>query len=1074
MDQKTKKYLARNGGVVRATPSPATKDEPMETGCSDLVTNLGASTTCHALPSIIIGDSFHVKLVWLVICLSALAAFVLQAYQLVTFYLRYEVKMQLESVTPHSLPFPSVTICNTNKLRLSEIINSDHSPLAKTDPEHPNSIHKLLSYDAPCLPGDYECADSQRCIKQHLRCDGYIHCWDGFSDEVNCTYPSCGKDEFRCPVAGFHGVCIPKWKRCDGVHHCIGGDDERNCSMCSTGLACDFELDSSGYRCIPERSVCDRFPDCIDGADEARCDFVDICENGRLVALSEVSVLYSPNYPSDYGNNHSCVIQLTAARWHEGQRQRGDCILLSFLELDVERSKNCEDDYIEIRDSDDPNIMTRLCGSSIPPPWISSSSRVIFTFVSNSGVTGRGYRIQYSLIECQSSNYWAVGPWNECTKTCGGGYRQRYAVCSAVGSPADLIVNSSLPVNRADSSQPVRSVKGAGGCHMYGNADAACIAPGSPPVTVEFCNTRPCPDDDRCGAVLTGCSMDIVSPGYPSDYPPNMDCETMIVNEEGCIALNIVEMDIVQTYDCHKDYLKYIETQPDGDFKTELFCGQHHGLRRISPSSQIQLVFHSDSIISGRGFKASYEFVPCGTWHTSVWSRCSVTCGRGIQMRRVKCVGRTYNKPIDDKFCPGEKPMREMSCDILCKGDETPKITNDLEFLYGKYKHITDDVRVYTDFLNNYYKPNNFERVDKSSDLDWIGYLTYSSSPDYSDLQNVLHLPREDVARFGHQAEDFILQCSFDDSYCDHRAFHAFENDRYGNCFTFNSWQMNSERSLNSSRPGSQYGLRLTLFIEQDEYIPLYGQEAGVRVLVHPADVTPFPEDEGITVAPGLKTSIGLRMETTASPSMPYANCSNKQNFKSIYGEGYAYSNLDCHKTRIHQYIHDECGCVDTMHMKGKPCHIAIHREEICRQLVEYLYKNGILQNGCTESCSEVHYQKTISQSQWPSNNNVKSLLTLLRPLSEKITKKVVDQKSVRDNLLRLNVYYEELEFRKLSKLPAYSIEELLADIGGTLSLCIGMSLITVVELLDFLLAVLRHLVSRTTNAHIPKTASSV
>ena len=37
------------------------------------------------------------------------------------------------------------------------------------------------------------------------------------------------------------------------------------------------------------------------------------------------------------------------------------------------------------------------------------------------------------------------------------------------------------------------------------------------------------------------------------------------------------------------------------------------------------------------------------------------------------------------------------------------------------------------------------------------------------------------------------------------------------------------------------------------------GDTAGLRVVVHPQDRMPFPEDEGITVATGYVTSVGLR-----------------------------------------------------------------------------------------------------------------------------------------------------------------------------------------------------------------------
>lgn len=54
-------------------------------------------------------------------------------------------------------------------------------------------------------------------------------------------------------------------------------------------------------------------------------------------------------------------------------------------------------------------------------------------------------------------------------------------------------------------------------------------------------------------------------------------------------------------------------------------------------------------------------------------------------------------------------------------------------------------------------------------------------------------------------------------------------------------------------------GLRMTLYLEQNEYISLHGQEAGVIVAINPPDVTPLADEEGITIRPGTVASIGIR-----------------------------------------------------------------------------------------------------------------------------------------------------------------------------------------------------------------------
>ena len=44
------------------------------------------------------------------------------------------------------------------------------------------------------------------------------------------------------------------------------------------------------------------------------------------------------------------------------------------------------------------------------------------------------------------------------------------------------------------------------------------------------------------------------------------------------------------------------------------------------------------------------------------WSRCSATCGKGIQIRTVSCVRTKSGELIDRKFCDKISPLSEREC----------------------------------------------------------------------------------------------------------------------------------------------------------------------------------------------------------------------------------------------------------------------------------------------------------------------------------------------------------------------------------------------------------------------------
>ena len=70
------------------------------------------------------------------------------------------------------------------------------------------------------------------------------------------------------------------------------------------------------------------------------------------------------------------------------------------------------------------------------------------------------------------------------------------------------------------------------------------------------------------------------------------------------------------------------------------------------------------------------------------------------------------------------------------------------------------------DFEENVYRSRGFHRVKGEHPPDWNTFVSFSSSPDFSDLRDVFALSSEEIADYGHQEEDFILQCTYNELNC--------------------------------------------------------------------------------------------------------------------------------------------------------------------------------------------------------------------------------------------------------------------------------------------------------------------
>ena len=72
--------------------------------------------------------------------------------------------------------------------------------------------------------------------------------------------------------------------------------------------------------------------------------------------------------------------------------------------------------------------------------------------------------------------------------------------------------------------------------------------------------------------------------------------------------------------------------------------------------------------------------------------------------------------------------------------------------------------------------------------------------------------------------------------------------------------QMAQLRNLGMSLRFPSSGLTVELYIEQDEYVAELSENAGVIVNIHDQAVMPFPEDDGVLLAPDMYTWVGITL----------------------------------------------------------------------------------------------------------------------------------------------------------------------------------------------------------------------
>ena len=110
------------------------------------------------------------------------------------------------------------------------------------------------------------------------------------------------------------------------------------------------------------------------------------CDSPFDEVITPGTRIISPNHPGDYENNKDCQVTI---RFSGGVRIR-------FEAFNIELSKSCAYDYIEVRDGDSANsnlIGSRLCGTTIPDPIESSGSSLTLIFHTDVNTVGTGFKI---------------------------------------------------------------------------------------------------------------------------------------------------------------------------------------------------------------------------------------------------------------------------------------------------------------------------------------------------------------------------------------------------------------------------------------------------------------------------------------------------------------------------------------------------------------------------------------------------------------------------------------------------------------------------------------------------------
>ena len=340
-------------------------------------------------------------------------------------------------------------------------------------------------------------------------------------------------------------------------------------------------------------------------------------------------------------------------------------------------------------------------------------------------------------------------------------------------------------------------------------------------------------------------------------------------------------------------------------------------------------------------------------------------------------------------------------------------------------------------------------------------------------------MPDKELYNLGHSNKSFLLPklnlCSFSDKRCKlGEDFRTIMDPSIGNCFQF------GDKTKTQNQSGPESGLSLLVNVNQDDYGYTDSSSfpgAGAMLLIGQFGmlIDAFTlENRGILLQPGTLTKIKIEKKVVKRLPAPYTDkCVQNRYTSKLFGvhfkHSFPYSSELCKTFCFVRLQMEFCGYISSsteylmQHIVDvKKSNISfgnatgeanILKEYKCLRQSTRKYNKGKLKCDCRPACYEERFLVKYSNVMWPSHLKSKQLL-------QNIQSKYKNQNSyanwttadVYQNLLKLEVYFEDFTVETIEQRPSYGWDNFLSDLGGQAGLWIGASVFSWLEVSSLLI----------------------
>jgi len=481
--------------------------------------------------------------------------------------------------------------------------------------------------------------------------------------------------------------------------------------------------------------------------------------------------------------------------------------------------------------------------------------------------------------------------------------------------------------------------------------------------------------------------------------------------------------------------------------------------------------------------------VQCFFWFIGV-----LACTGLLIWQFTMLIKKYYAYPVTTLFIQATRTERPIFPDIT--------VCNNNPLVYSEHLSLA-----YPDYVNKLMTANlSYEFIDQTFGAKYdISSSVYSSIS--RDLLNPLgyirNFPIADSQIFD-ISDSLVLECkyfswSLDEIIDCHLEIVAVWSSDYYRCFTMHvPDDYRDQVRIMSAIFYINDNAELKMSKFNLDYKNLY--TTGVRVLISPSGAIPDFEWP-LIIGPGMETTIRLDQTQVSHLPLPYTDCMTLNTFNLDNGRimsNDTYTEDSCFQVCRQQDVIDHCECF-TDYLMHTSEQLTMANYTVCGNLSLNSHESSVNLKGidqllcyeellvpkdmcleqCKVPCQEYQNGLSTSASPWP---DISSQLSFYKTFIENVTRfgstfdeynMLAEQAKlkngsakqlardldadmlIKNNFLQLNVMFESQAFYEQKEVPAFPAETFGAQVGGVLSLWLGVTVMFLFEIAEFIINLL-------------------